>query len=334
MADIEKEIIKEEKKVEKFFHKKENVWMSISIILLVALVISLGFNYSCKGISGNVISEDAAGEKAVDFIKNSFGADVSTFDNVTDLGYIYIMNVPYQGQDIPVYVTKDGKYFISSAIDMEAASATPSAPTTPTPTEVVKSDKPIVDGYFFSYCPYGTQFEKAMIPVYNLLKNKADFNIVFIGAMHGEYEKIESLRQICVQKEYGKDKLWAYFEKFLASTDIGSCNGGASCLAPYLTAIMKNLSIDESKIETCMANDAEALYNADIQKAGSLGISGSPTFVINGAQVQVARSPEAIKTAICNAFTTAPSECSQTLSSTAASPGFGSGAGSASSAIC
>ena len=327
MADLEKEIVKEEKKVEKFFHKKENIWMSVSIVLAVLLVISLCFAFSGKS-SG--ISKDAAGKKAVEFIQTSFGANVSVFNNVTDLGKIYVMNVPYQGQDIPVYVTKDGKYFISSAIDMNAVpSANTPSNTANAPTEVVKSDKPVVEGYFFSYCPYGTQFEKAMIPVYNLLKSKVDMNIVFIGAMHGEYEKIESLRQICVQKEYDKDKLWAYFEKFLANTNLGACNGEASCIAPYITAIMTNLSIDEAKIKTCMANDAETIYNADVSKAGSLSISGSPTFVINGAQVQVSRSPEAVKTAICAAFTTAPSECSQTLSSTAASPGFGSGAGSA-----
>jgi len=325
MTDIEKEIKKEEKKVEKFFHKKENVWMSVSIILAVILIVSLGFNYFGGGISKN-----AAGEKAVEFIKTSFGADVNTFTNVTDLGKIYEITVPYQGQDIPVYISKDGKYFISSAINMNVVASTPSNTATTT-KEVPKTDKPVVEGYFFSYCPYGTQFEKAMIPVYNLLKNKVDFNIVFIGAMHGEYEKTESLRQICVQKEYGKDKLWAYLSQFLASTDIGNCNGGDSCLAPYLTKIMKNLSIDEAKIKTCMTKDAEALYNADVQKSSEAGISGSPTFVINGVQSQVARSPEAIKQAICDAFTTAPSECSQTLSSTAASAGFGSGTGSASS---
>jgi len=332
MTDIEKEIVKEEKKVEKFFRKKENIWMSVSIVLVVILIISLGFNYF--GNSGASISKDAAGNKAVEFIQTSFGADVSEFTNVTDLGDLYEIIVPYQGQDIPVYISKDGKYFISSAIDMTSVASNTDSDTTPTPTEVVKSDKPVVEGYFFSYCPYGTQFEKAMLPVYNLLKNKVDFNLVFIGAMHGEYEKTESLRQICIQKEYGKDKLWAYLGQFLANTNIGNCNGADSCLAPYLTTIMKNLSIDEAKIETCMANDAEAIYNADVQKATANGISGSPTFVINGAQVQVARSPESIKQAVCDAFITAPSECSQTLSSTAASPGFGSDAGASSGASC
>jgi predicted DsbA family dithiol-disulfide isomerase len=92
---------------------------------------------------------------------------------------------------------------------------------------------------------------------------------------------------------------------------------------------MSSLSIDSSKIDSCMTADAEALYNTDTAAAKQLGITGSPSFTINGAKVQVNRTPEAIKKAICDAFTTAPSECSQNLSSTAASAGFGAGASTA-----
>jgi hypothetical protein len=68
-----------------------------------------------------------------------------------------------------------------------------------------------------------------------------------------------------------------------------------------------------------------------MDKAKSLGIGGSPTFVINGAKVQVSRSADAIKTAICNAFINAPSECGQSLSTNAASAGFGAGTSAAAS---
>jgi len=327
MADIEKEIKKEEKKVEKFFHKKENIWMSVSIVLAVILVVSLGFNFIGKGIS-----KDAAGNKAIEFIQTSFGADVSEFTNVTDLGKIYEITVPYQGQDIPVYMTKDGKYFISSAIEINAVPDT--SENVDTPTEVVKSDKPVVDAYVFSYCPYGLQFEKALLPVYNLLKSKADINLVYIGAMHGEFEKTESLRQICVQKEYTKEKLWSYLDLFMGNIDIGNCNGDETCLKPLIDKIFKNVSIDGTKISACMAKDAEAIYNADVSKASSMGISGSPTFVINGAQVSVSRTPAAVGKAVCDAFTTTPSECSQTLSSSASQAGFGYAEGTSSGASC
>ena len=80
-----------------------------------------------------------------------------------------------------------------------------------------------------------------------------------------------------------------------------------------------------------MAKDGEALYNRDVARAAELKQSGSPGFVINGVPVQVDRTPEAVKQAICSAFNTVPSECQQTLSTQSASAGFGSSASSSSS---
>jgi len=324
--DLEKEIKKEEKKIEKSF-KNINFWMIATIILAVVIIVMVAWPQG--------ISKDAAGQKIVDFAKSQ-GADVSVLNVNTKDGF-YEVNISLQGQDMPVYITKDGKYFANSivALDKLTTKASTSSSTKTASTTVPKTDKPVVEAFIFSYCPYGLQFEKALSPVYDLLKNKADINVVAIGAMHGEFEKVESLRQLCIQKNYGKDKLWAYLNKFDANTTIGSCSGSASCLSPLLSSLMSSLSIDKAKIDTCMASDATALYAADGARAQELGISGSPTFVINGVQVQVGRDPQSVKTAICNAFTTAPSECSETLSSTAASPSFGSSStGSASAASC
>ena len=85
-----------------------------------------------------------------------------------------------------------------------------------------------------------------------------------------------------------------------------------------------------------MTTDAEAIYQQQNARASQLGISGSPTFVINGAKVQVARSPAAIAQAVCNAFSTAPGECSQQFDSAQSAPSFGSGttSGSATAANC
>jgi predicted DsbA family dithiol-disulfide isomerase len=84
-----------------------------------------------------------------------------------------------------------------------------------------------------------------------------------------------------------------------------------------------------------MKNDAPALYAAQEKEAQSLGISGSPTLVVNGVQTQSGRSSAALLTTICSAFNTKPSECSQTLDSSTPSAGFGATASeSASAAKC
>jgi len=131
---------------------------------------------------------------------------------------------------------------------------------------------------------------------------------------------------------YGRDKLFAYLAEFAANINIGSCNGDSTCLNNYLPALYTKLGIDKTKVENYMKTSAEKIYNEQVAESNSLGISGSPTFVINGVKISVSRTADEIKTAVCFAFNTAPSECSQTLSTTSPSAGFGAVSGTAASA--
>jgi len=315
--------------------KKLNVWMIVSAVLLIALLAAIIIKPT--SISGKAVADNDVGKKTIDFINTYLVPDGNiTLSSVSDLGSLYEVNTTYQGRVVPIYVTKDGKYSTQQVWDMAnpPKAQAQADETAAAPANVTKSEKPKAEAFVFSYCPYGLQFEKALSPVYGLLKDKADINIVFIGAMHGEYEKVESLRQLCVLKEYGKDKLFEYLDKFNADKAIGTCGKDANCSLPLVEALMGPISIDKDKIESCMSSDAEALYSADNARATSLGIGGSPTFVINGAKVQVSRTPEDIKKAICNAFTESPEECSQTLSTSAATAGFGSGTSASSGGGC
>ena len=329
MADIEKEIKKEEKKVNKFFSKKENVWMTVSIVLAIVLVIGI----ACVSFGG--ISKSKASSIIVDFAKSQ-GVDITVI-NVSAHGDLYQVVINYQGQDISFYVTKDGKYFGQmSEVKKLTATANP-APTTP--AEIPLSDKPNVTLWVFSYCPFGTQAEKGLVPVYNALKSKADINVKFIGAMHGPFEETESLRQLCIQKNYGQDKFMSYIMKLDTNASVGSCAGADACVKSITEGIMNTLSIDPAKINTCMANDAPNMYAAQEAEAKSLGISGSPTIIINGVELPMdstgkfyqyndqkipfSRSANTYGKVICSLFNNAPSQCNQTLDNSAPSTGFG-----------
>jgi len=311
---------------------KKNPWILSTLVLGVLAVVLL---LPVLGITGGAISEKDAGQAIVDFAEaRGLNASVTS---VSDYGSgIYEINLLLDGQDVPVYITKDGKNLISGIVPLVDVSSDAGSDTGSASSgieNVQKSAKPKLEVFVFSHCPYGTQIEKAVLPFYKIFKDKVDINLVFIGAMHGEYEKQESLRQLCVQKEYNKDKLWAYLEKFLGDTAIGACNGDEACINPLVEKIFTQVSIDKNKISACMSKDAEALYNKDLARAQALGVSGSPTIVINDVEVSLAnRSPAGVQELVCQAFSTAPSECSSTtLSTTAASPGFGYGTGSASS---
>jgi protein-disulfide isomerase len=305
-----------------------NSW-KITAFVLIGLVILLSVFMFTGVLTGNVISENSAAETLVDYLNSVTDGGISLLSS-EDIGNLYMVTVSYNGQNIPVYITKDGKYFVQGITQIMEEPEEEEIPT-----EVPKSDKPVVEAFIFSYCPYGLQFEKALVPVYNLLKDKVDFNIVAIGAMHGEFEKKETLRQISIEQLYGKDKLFEYLNEFNTNTNIGSCNGDDECLDKYLPAIYTKLQIDKVKIENYMKTSAEAIYNEQMARAESLGISGSPTFVINDVKVQVSRNPDAIKEAVCSAFNISPDECLQELSTSSASAGFGASSGSSgSSATC
>jgi len=311
---------------------RKNPWILATIVLAIVLIVSL--IYGALG-SGGSVSANVASDNLLKYIDSLGRGSATLVSSVKDNG-MYKVTVKYNGQDIPVYVSMDGNYLIADRIPLTAKVQTvvTGNAVQEAPKEVPKSDKPVADFYVFSYCPYGTQMEKALVPVYNLLKSKVDINLVFIGAMHGEYEHVESLRQICIQKNYGKDKLFAYLDKFLVNAQVGTCNGKDICVNPLIEAIFTQIGVDNDKINKCMATDAEAIYQADGQKAQSLGIGGSPTVTINGAQISVGRSPALVQEAICSGFNNQPSECSKALSSASASPGFGSTASSGSTASC
>jgi protein-disulfide isomerase len=324
-SEVEKEVKEVEKGAKKFF---KNYWAVATIILAVILLIVL--IYSATGS----ISKAIAGQKILDYLNESSKGQVNaSIVTISDLGSVYEVDLSLNGQTMPVYVTKDGKNFVPPGYLVPFKQET--APSSPSQnTKVTKTDKPVVNLYVFAYCPYGTQTEKALVPVYNLLKNSADLNIVYIGAMHGDFEKVESLRQLAILNIYGKDKLFAYLDKFLANTSVGACNGDAACLSPLLGGIMSQVGINKAQVDTAMNTQAIAdLYSADEQKASSLGIGSSPTFTINGVQTNVDRSPAAIESAVCSAFNQSPLECSTQLSNIAATTGFG-GSGSSSSASC
>lgn len=310
---------------------KKNPWM-VSTLILGIIALILAIMVFRGGITGNVVSEDIAGQNLIDFA-NAQGAN-ATLVGVNDTGQFYEVTVLIQGQELPLYVTKDGEFFTQSLIPL-TGNVVKSNTNTQTPAEVPKSDKPVVELYVFTYCPYGTQAEKGILPVVKLLGSKIDFKIRQIGAMHGDFEKVEAQRQLCIDKLYPA-KYLDYVLDFASSSEIGACSGDATCVGPLIDKLYTKLGIDKAKIETCMKTDGATLYSAEEANSKANGVSGSPTLIINGENAQSGRDSASYLATICNAFNTAPAECSQTLSAASPSPGFGAStsSGSASSAAC
>jgi hypothetical protein len=310
-----------------------------SSLIIAAVIISLTLS-GCQANLGlsktKKLSPEEAKAKTEKYINDNLMAPGSkaTIDKVTEENGLYKLSVNIgQGQLIDSYVTKDGSKFFPQALEM--ATTTPAVADdteTAAPTEITKNDKPVVELFVMSYCPYGTQIEKGILPVIKALGDKIDFTLKFCDyAMHGDKELTENMTQYCIQKEQNA-KFSAYLTCFLEASDSAGC--------------LTKAGVDKTKVNACVkATDTKYEVMAQKEKKGSYpafnvskddnakyNVGGSPTLIINGADVQSSRDSASLLKTICSAFNNAPEECKATLSSAAPSAGFGSGTDASGSA--
>ncbi|MFA5055534.1 MAG: hypothetical protein WC562_05095 [Dehalococcoidia bacterium] len=268
------------------------------------------------------LSAQDAANKAVSYINSHGGAGVELIDVAEESG-LYKIHIRIGQSEGDLFVSKDGRILFQQAIYMDGSSN-----TTPTPAiEIPKSDRPDVKIFVMSYCPYSTQVEKMMLPVYDLLKDEIDIGIYFVDyAMHGKQELDENLRQYCIQNE-NQSQYFDYLSCFVQSGDPDACIAAAGIDADSLTSCIA--AADATYNVTGQFNDqstwvhGDPVFDIHHDLCELYGVTGSPTIIINGVKVSVnPRSPENFKQIICSAFNTPPQECDQTLSTTVPSSGF------------
>ena len=90
------------------------------------------------------------------------------------------------------------------------------------------------------------------------------------------------------------------------------CYHSTSCDLEASVELMKSVGIDSDEVLSCVESKGDSLYAADYSAAQSVGVTGSPSLVINGVKVSTARTEEAYLSAVCSAFTeeSVPAVCS------------------------
>ena len=295
----------------------------IGAIILIILIAGAG--YYEKVWKKNNLTQKEAKAQVEDFINNNLMQEGTKAEigEVVKEGGMFKVKVKIgegdQAQEIESYLSLDGKKFFPSApMDIEETKKTiaEEKKKASEPEEIPKSDKPKVDLFVMSFCPYGNKAEDTMKPVYELLKNKVDFNFRYIvsskdnviSSLHGEKEVVQNEREACVLKYFGKDK-WMSFVTYVNA----NCGSDGSCWE----AGAKSAGLNSTKIATCAKAEGVALMKADEKISAEAQASGSPTMLINGVSTKSVykyADSEAYKQAICGAFNTAPVECEKALS--------------------
>lgn len=196
-------------------------------------------------------------------------------------------------------------------------------------------EKPQIDFFVMSYCPYGNQAEEAIKPVYDLLKDKADFNAHYViykdyqggsaqfciegyCSMHGIQELNQNIREMCVRKLYSQ-KEW--FDFAIEMNSKCSYQNADACW----TDVAKGLKLDDKKIADCEKTQGLELVKAEYELNTLLGVQGSPTIFVEGASFEGARTPAGYEAGLCAAYKTAPKECEQKLAGETTAPASGAG---------
>ncbi len=260
--------------------------------------------------------------------------------NIVEEDGLYKILVNLGEQNLTAYISHDGRIFFPQAFDMDSSQKNEPASPTPTASQSIpQKDVPSVELFVMSYCPYGVQMEKGLLPAVELLGQKINFQLKFVDySMHGDQEISENLRQYCLAQT-GFKNLDNYLKCFDKQGDAAACLKETGIDAASLESCISQT--DEQYKITASAKDQSTWTNGqfppfNIYKADNVkyGVQGSPTLVINGVQVSPARDPESLLNVLCSSFTSAPAQCSQKLSSDIPSAGFGEGTGSAASTNC
>ena len=299
-------------------------WLLLSLAAIVMLT-------GCASRPKN-LKPDQAKERAEKFINTALmrPGSQATIKEIELIDGFYKLKVDVgSGDPVDSYLSRDGKLFFPQAMDIDEItqqlSGSSEAESAAANVEK-KSDKPVVELFVMSYCPYGLQMERGILPVVEKLGDKIDFKIKFCDyAMHDKPEIDENLAQYCIQKEQN-DKFTAYLSCFINSGKASDCYKEAkineTSLQSCISAADKQFNITASYNNKDAWNGQFPPFDVDKADNTKYNVQGSPTLIINDQEISVNRDSASLLKTICSAFNNSPEECSAQLSSDSPAAGF------------
>ncbi len=277
---------------------KHNPWMPASIVLGIICIVLIGL---LAGSSGGGIGKEKAAGKLLDFI-NAQGKGSATLVSVADEKGLYNVKVNYQGQEVPVYVTKDGSSLVPNIIPLIADGN--AAPKQGERVQVDKGnspskgskDAPVVIVEFSDFqCPYCEKFfagalqeiDKNYIATGKALLVYKDFPI---SNIHPQAEKAAEAAQ-CVREQLGDVAFFLMHDKLF--------NNQNSLSVDNYKKWAREIDADGAKFDDCLDSGKYAnSIQKDVAYGRSLGVTGTPTFFINGVSLEGAQPYSAFKQVI------------------------------------
>ena len=195
----------------------KNYWTVSTVILGVLLIAILAMG----GIGGSSISGNAAGAKVAEWASGQ--VENVEIVSVTEEYGLYAVTFSYANpetaatEEATLQITKDGSSLILQAIPLQTtATTTPTDTPVTTSTDIPKTDKPVVELYVWSYCPYGVAAQGPLAEVASLLGDNINTKTYMYYDGHGPFETQQNKIQACIQ-EVAPEKYWDYAAGFVDS---------------------------------------------------------------------------------------------------------------------
>lgn len=335
-------------------------WRNLCFIVVILLVASVlvGVLGGYSGISvalahradgtGAAAAPDDVTARTMDYINANFLGEesVAYLEGVNEANGVYHLNLSVVTgelvQQSDAYLTKDGKmlfpFFYNTSEDtplstvdtrsLLCSGTVAGEKPVPEPTfqvtcaDLPKADKPLLEVFVVSYCPFGTQMQRALanavakapeIGQYIKVRYIGDVRKGNITSMHGEEEAVENLRQISIREEQ-PDRYWPYISCFIKSGNADEC--------------LKNAKVDTKKLKISMnePDRAPKFAQVDFNLSDTYRAYSSPTLVLNGVEVDEfsfgGRSPDVARALLCCGSNETRAFCNQTLDTNNAAVGF------------
>jgi len=287
-----------------FGKARHNPWIASTFVLALALVFVLIFGGFGKSFTGNVVSENIAGNNLIGFINSQGNGEASLLGVKKSEGF-YEVNVLFQGQEIPVFVTLDGRYLIPDKIPLGSnfVSGGGSKGINAGPVDVNiegayyigNKDAKVTVVEFTDYeCPFCgrhysesyLQLKRDYIDTGKILYVVRDFPLGF----HSNAQKAAEAAR-CVGEQKGNEGYFKMHDKLFENQQ--------SLSIENYQRWAREIGVDGAKFDSCLSSgkyfDA---VQSDEKYGQTLGVSGTPSSFINGVQIEGAVPYSSFKQAI------------------------------------
>jgi len=287
----------------------------VLVIVLVALVYTNGnatsFAIGSLNIGVGGSSQDAVVDSAVDFINENLllGMATASVDAVSVENNLYKLDliITYRDgliEEFSSYVSKDGKTLFPTAIAMDEVEED---------VEDDTEDDTTDDDEVLPEIDYSTSQHKGAVNAKITLVEYTDFECPFC------FKGFETIEQIV--EAYG-DEINLIYKNFPLSfhanaqkaAEAAECAGDQDMFWEMYETLFQNndalavddlkayaddMGLDTEQFNACLDNDEKAeLVQQDLADGQSLGITGTPTFIINGKKIVGAQPFEVIEEVI------------------------------------